>query len=96
MPDGADQIDSIASDRLTLRAPAPSDAGLISLYMGDPRVARMLTAAPHPFPPGAAEALIERARKSGESARALLVDAYGFRSVAACERRLVRWLLRQR
>ncbi len=44
--------------RLILRPLRPSDAGLMSLYAGDPRVARMTTSIPHPNPPGAAEAYI--------------------------------------
>ena len=51
--------------RLVLRPPAASDAGLISLYAGDSRAASKLSQVPHPYPPGAAEAFIERVRAGG-------------------------------
>ncbi|MEM9139478.1 MAG: GNAT family N-acetyltransferase [Pseudomonadota bacterium] len=51
----------LATDRLRLRALEDADAGPITLYAGDERVARMTTI-PHPYPPGAAEAFIARAR----------------------------------
>lgn len=50
----------IEAERLTLRPLRASDAGPMSLYAGDKRVAEMLTSVPHPYPPGAAEAFIER------------------------------------
>ncbi|MGB0497973.1 MAG: GNAT family N-acetyltransferase, partial [Rubricella sp.] len=50
----------IETKRLTLRPLRMSDAGLLALYAGDERVARMTTRIPHPYPPGAAEAFIER------------------------------------
>ncbi|MEM8793501.1 MAG: GNAT family N-acetyltransferase [Pseudomonadota bacterium] len=49
----------LTTKRLTLRTLRPSDAGLMTLYCGDPRVARMTAAIPHPYPPGTAEAFIE-------------------------------------
>ena len=51
----------IASDRFVLRPLRRSDAGLIAHYAGDARVARGTRLIPHPFPPGAAEALVARA-----------------------------------
>ncbi|SET33242.1 GNAT family N-acetyltransferase [Oceanicella actignis] len=62
-------------ERLSLRAPRRSDAGPVSLYLGDARVARMLRATPHPYPPGAAEALIERALSGRRAGRLLAIDA---------------------
>lgn len=48
----------IETARFTLRPLRRSDAGLLSMYAGDERVARFTTDLPHPLPPGAAEALI--------------------------------------
>jgi RimJ/RimL family protein N-acetyltransferase len=65
--------DHIETDRLTLRPLRPADAGPIALWAGDIRVARQVGHLPHPFPPGAADAFIERslAAKSGERAYAI-------------------------
>lgn len=51
----------IASDRFVLRPLRRSDAGLVAHYASDARVARGTRSIPHPFPPGAAEALVTRA-----------------------------------
>lgn len=51
----------IEAGRFDLRPVRMSDAGLITLYGGDARVARNTTDIPHPLPPGAAEAFLERA-----------------------------------
>lgn len=56
---------AIPAARFDLRPLRGSDAGLIALYAGDERVARMTTSIPHPFPPGAAEAFIARALADG-------------------------------
>lgn len=47
-------------DRFDLRPLRRSDKGLIELYGGDARVARMTTSIPHPLPPGATDAFIAR------------------------------------
>ncbi|MEO1688435.1 MAG: GNAT family N-acetyltransferase [Pseudomonadota bacterium] len=65
----------IAAGRMELRPPQPADAGPMSLHLGDPRVARMLIGVPHPYPPGAAEALIERARAGLRSGPLYVMDA---------------------
>ena len=67
--------DRIETERLTLRRPRPSDAGPMSLYAGDRRVAEMLTRVPHPYPPGAAEAFIERALGDKLSEHLWIMDA---------------------
>ena len=53
----------IASDRFVLRPLRRSDAGLVAHWAGDARVARGTRSIPHPYPPGAAEALIERSAR---------------------------------
>ncbi|MCX7298841.1 MAG: GNAT family N-acetyltransferase [Rhodobacterales bacterium] len=51
----------VATERLNLRPLRRSDAGPIALYAGDLRVARGTRSIPHPYPPGAAEGLVDRA-----------------------------------
>jgi len=58
---------SIESQRFDLRALRASDAGPMTLFAGDERVARMTTSIPHPYPPGAAESYI--ASVTGEAPR---------------------------
>lgn len=53
----------IAAERFVLRPLRRSDSGPISQWAGDARVARGTRSIPHPFPPGAAEALVARAQK---------------------------------
>ncbi|GAB4288185.1 MAG: GNAT family N-acetyltransferase [Roseovarius sp.] len=65
----------IAAERFDLRPLRASDAGLIGLYAGDARVARMTTSIPHPLPPGAAEALIARARAADRDQDVWAMDA---------------------
>jgi len=58
---------AIETDRFDLRALRASDAGPMTHFAGDERVARMTTSIPHPYPPGAAEGYI--ASVLGEKAR---------------------------
>lgn len=51
----------IETERFDLRPLRRSDEGLIELYGGDERVARMTTSIPHPIPPGMTEAFVTRA-----------------------------------
>jgi RimJ/RimL family protein N-acetyltransferase len=51
---------SIEATRFTLRPLQKSDVGLIEFYAGDKRVAEMTSSIPHPLPPGAIEAFIDR------------------------------------
>ncbi|KNG95251.1 GNAT family N-acetyltransferase [Pseudaestuariivita atlantica] len=51
----------IETDRFDLRPVRHSDAGLISHYGSDQRIAMMTTSIPHPLPPGATEAFLVRA-----------------------------------
>lgn len=50
----------LKTDRLTLRAPRPSDAGPMTLYCQDARVATMTTSIPHPYLPEMAESFIKQ------------------------------------
>lgn len=51
---------TIQVDRFDLRPLQISDMGLIELYAGDKRVATMTSSIPHPLPPGATEAFVNR------------------------------------
>ncbi|MEM6896940.1 MAG: GNAT family protein [Pseudomonadota bacterium] len=52
----------IETDRLILRPLRLSDSGLLDLYAGDARVAKMTSRIPHPLPPGMSEGFIKTAR----------------------------------
>lgn len=65
----------LETERLTLRRPRPSDAGPISLYAADRRVAEMLESMPHPYPPGAAEAFIATCLKPDAVEHVWVMDA---------------------
>lgn len=67
--------DVIETERLTLRRPRQSDAGPMTAYAGDRRVAEMLTSVPHPYPPGAAAAFIERVLKDQSKEHVWAMDA---------------------
>jgi RimJ/RimL family protein N-acetyltransferase len=63
----------IRSERLLLRRPRAADAGPMTLWAGQYKVASMLSRVPHPYPRGAAEAFIERANagKPGDAVYAI-------------------------
>lgn len=64
----------LASRRLLLRPLRPADAGPIGLWCGQYRVASMLARVPHPYPPGAAEAFIERSLRGTDGERVFAID----------------------
>jgi RimJ/RimL family protein N-acetyltransferase len=64
----------IVTPRLRLRPLVPRDAGLVALYASDRRVAWTTARIPHPYPPGAAEAFIERVTAPGARERAWALD----------------------
>lgn len=65
----------IETERLTLRPLRRSDEGLLSLYAGDMRVAGMTRSIPHPLPPGAAEAFVQRAIATDRREHVWAMDA---------------------
>lgn len=67
----------VRAQRFVLRPLKPSDAGLIQLYAADRRVADMTTTIPHPYPPGAAEAFVERALSEDGRRAVWALDASG-------------------
>lgn len=66
---------TVATDRFDLRPVRRSDLGLMQLYAGDLRVARMTTSIPHPLPPGACEAYIERVTAADRTEDVWAMDA---------------------
>ncbi len=50
----------LLTPRLRLRPLRLADAGLIALYSGNEKLARMTAVIPHPYPPGLAESFVER------------------------------------
>ncbi|TPE51458.1 GNAT family N-acetyltransferase [Amaricoccus solimangrovi] len=64
----------IETERLRLRGLRPSDAALLTLYASDARVAKTTTDIPHPFPPGYAEAYVERVTRPGSRDLAWAID----------------------
>lgn len=75
-PDTA-SIPVIDAERFLLRPLRRSDAGLVGLYAADRRVAEMTTSIPHPLPPGAAEAFVERATMPGSAELVWVMDGSG-------------------
>ena len=66
---------TITADRFGLRPLRRSDAGLIAQYCSDPRVARGTATIPHPFPPGTAEAMVDRAGRADRTQDVWALDA---------------------
>ncbi len=64
----------IEADRFSLRPLRRSDAGLLSLYVADKRVAWMTRSIPHPLPPGAIEAFIDRTMADDRSEDVWVID----------------------
>ena len=64
----------IAADRFDLRPLRLSDKGLIELWGGDARVARMTRAIPHPLPPGTAEAFVARSLSPDRTEEVWVMD----------------------
>jgi RimJ/RimL family protein N-acetyltransferase len=69
----SDQV-KVTSERFVLRPPQPSDAGLLSLYMADEKLARGTSSIPHPLPPGMVAAMITRALQPDRSDDVWIMD----------------------
>ena len=69
--------DTYEAARFVLRPLRKSDAGLIAMYAGDDRVARGTRALPHPLPPGAVEAMIDRAGQPDRTEDIWVIDGSG-------------------
>ncbi|MEM1388959.1 MAG: GNAT family N-acetyltransferase [Pseudomonadota bacterium] len=67
----------IRAERFEMRPLRASDAGLLTLYAGDARVARNTASIPHPLPPGAEEAFIERAAMPDRTSDVWALDGSG-------------------
>lgn len=64
----------IETARFTLRPLRQSDAGLIKLHASDQRVAWQTSSIPHPLPPGAVEAFIDRTMDPDRSEDVWVMD----------------------
>lgn len=65
----------VETDRLILRPLRRSDRGLLEMYTSDERVARMTRSIPHPLPPGATEAFIQRSLADKRDEDVWVMDA---------------------
>ncbi len=65
---------TVETDRFVLRPLRRSDQGLIDMYAGDLQVARMTTTIPHPLPPGATDAFINRALSEDRTEHVWVID----------------------
>ncbi|WGI20301.1 GNAT family N-acetyltransferase [Amylibacter sp. IMCC11727] len=64
----------IPTARFSLRPVRNSDAGMINLFGEDKRLARMTTHIPHPLPPGATEAFLDRVTKEDSDEKLWSID----------------------
>jgi len=69
---------AIPATRFALRPLRRSDAGLMTHYSSDRRVAEATTSIPHPLPPGTSEAFIERVTAPGSDEVVWAIDASDF------------------
>jgi RimJ/RimL family protein N-acetyltransferase len=64
----------VEAERFRLRPPKLSDVGLIEHYTSDKRVASMTTSIPHPQPPGAVSAFVERSLQLDRAEDVWVID----------------------
>lgn len=69
-----DTVPVIQATPFVLRPVRPSDAGLMTLYCADKRLAENTTRIPHPLPPGTAEAFIARAMSEDRTEDVWIMD----------------------
>lgn len=74
MLESAELVPQLAAERFVLRAVRKSDAGLIGFYTGDLRLSRMTSSIPHPLPPGASEAWVDRVSSADNVEDAWIID----------------------
>ncbi|MDO5622387.1 MAG: GNAT family N-acetyltransferase [Paracoccus sp. (in: a-proteobacteria)] len=74
MNDVLDDQQVIPAGRVLLRPLRSSDAGLISFYTADRRLAEGTRAIPHPLPPGTSEAYVKRAMSEGRAEDVWAID----------------------
>lgn len=67
---------TISAPRIVLRPPTASDAGLLTMYLSEDRVARGMRGVPHPLPPGTIEAMIARAQHPERSEDIWVMDGH--------------------
>lgn len=72
--DHAECQPAITAGAYDLRPVRPSDAGLMTLYTGDLRVAEATSSIPHPLPPGTSEAFIARCMAEDRQEDAWAID----------------------
>lgn len=65
---------TITAARFILRPLRASDAGLLEMYAGDRRVAEATRSIPHPLPPGATAAFIDRSLGEGRKGDTWVLD----------------------
>ncbi|MGH1414596.1 MAG: GNAT family N-acetyltransferase [Pelagimonas sp.] len=65
----------VETERFDLRPVQQSDVGLLEHYAGDERVAQMTPTIPHPLPPGAVQAMVDRVTTTEREEDAWVMDA---------------------
>ncbi len=73
--DNLQQQPLVETERFDLRPVQQSDIGLLEHYAGDERVAQMTPTIPHPLPPGAVAAMIDRVTDTERDEDVWVMDA---------------------
>ncbi len=73
--DDLQQQPLVETERFDLRPVQQSDIGLLEHYAGDERVAQMTPTIPHPLPPGAVAAMIDRVTDAKRDEDVWVMDA---------------------